>query len=180
MSDEVHAQSQLWMGALIAATVLLSYALACGMPFAALGALAALTLPVRDALALVVLGWLANQVIGFGFLGYPLDAMTLAWGIALGLSALAAVVGARLATRQLRIANSLIRSATAFLTAWAAQQGVVFLASLVLGGTVSAFAASVVWFIFWTNALAFVVLLGIQGAGAKIGVARPLRSQAVG
>lgn len=180
MSDQMPVQSQLWMGALVAAAILFSFALACGMPFAALGALAALTSPARDALALAVLGWLANQVIGFGFLGYPVDAMTLAWGIALGMSALAAVGGARLAARQLRVANSLIRSAIAFLAAWAAQQGVVLLASLVLGGTAIAFTASVVWFIFWTNALAFLVLIGIQIAGERIGVARPLQSQAVG
>jgi len=82
------------MVVLVATAILFSFALACGMPFAALGALAALTLPARDALVLAVLGWLANQAIGFGFLGYPLDAMTLAWGVALGFSALTAVVGA--------------------------------------------------------------------------------------
>ena len=75
---------------LVAAAILFSLALACGMPFAALGALAALTLPKRDAIVFAGLGWLANQVIGFGFLAYPLDAMTFAWGIALCMSAFGA------------------------------------------------------------------------------------------
>jgi len=64
-----------------------------------------------------------------------------------------------------------------FVAAWAAQQGAVFLASLALGGTASAFAASVVWFIFWTNALAFLVLRSLQIVGARIGVARSLSGQ---
>lgn len=173
MSEKVPEQSQLWVGVLVAAAILFSFALACGMPFVALGTLAALTLPARDALALATLGWLANQAIGFGFLGYPLDAMTLAWGIALGLSALAAVGGALFAKTRLPNANLLAQPAMAFVMAWAAQQGVVFIASLVLGGTTTALAAPVIWFIFWTNMLAFAALLAIQIAGYRLGLARP-------
>ena len=51
------------MGVLVAAAILFSFALACGMPFAALGALAALTLAPRDSALLASLGWLANQAI---------------------------------------------------------------------------------------------------------------------
>ena len=178
MSDEIPAQSRLWMGVLIAAAVLFSFALACGMPFVAVGALAALTMPARDARLLAGLGWRANQAIGFGFLGYPLDAMTLAWGVALGFSALAAVVGALFVLRQMPRGTLPTQLGMTFVAAWTAQQGTVFLASLVLGGTAGAFAASVVWFIFWTNALAFLVLLCLQSAGAKVGVARPMQQRA--
>lgn len=177
MPDQAPNQSPLWMVVLVAAAILFSFVLACGMPFAALGALAALTLPARDALVLAVLSWLANQAIGFGFLGYPLEAMTLAWGMALGFSALAAVVGALFVLRQMPRGTLPAQLGMAFVAAWAAQQCVVFLASLALGGTASAFAASVVWFIFWTNALAFLVLLSLQVVGARIGVARSLSGQ---
>lgn len=173
-------QSPLWMGVLVAAAILFSFALACGMPFAALGALAALTLAPRDAVLLAGLGWLGNQAIGLGFLGYPLDAMTLAWGVALGLSALAAVGAALVALQRTPVAGSAIRLAVAFLAAWVAQQGTVFAASLVLGGTAAAFAPAVVWFIFWTNGLAFAVLLGAQALGARAGFARPPLGQAAG
>ena len=178
MPDRASILSPLFMVVLVAAAILFSFALACGMPFAAVGALAALTLPARDALVLAILGWLANQVIGFGFLGYPLDAMTLAWGVALGFSALAAVGGALFVLPQTLRGTLPAQLGLAFVAAWAAQQGTVFLASLVLGGTAGAFAASVLWFIFWTTALAFLVLLCLQSAGAKVGVARPMQQRA--
>lgn len=172
------AQSAIWMAVLVAAAVLFSFALACGMPFAALGALAALTFAPRDALWLAGLGWLVNQVIGFGFLGYPMDVMTMAWGIALGVSAVAAVGAAFWAVT--RIAGSAARLVAAFLAAWAGQQATVFAASLILGGTVTAFAPDVVWFIFWTNALAFLALLAVQVIGARAGLARAPFAQVAG
>ncbi|MEM8992765.1 MAG: hypothetical protein AAGD08_20495 [Pseudomonadota bacterium] len=180
MDDLDNGQSPLWMGVLVAAAILFSFALSCGMPFAALGALAALTLPSKDAALLAGLGWLANQVIGFGFLGYPLETTTLAWGAALGLSAVAAVGAALAALQRMRVAASTLRLAGAFFAAWAAQQGVVFVASLLLGGTATAFAPAVVWLIFWTNGLAFAVLLLAQVIGAQVGLARPPIGQLAG
>lgn len=173
-------QSPFWMVLLAATAILFSFAMACGMPFAAVGALAALTLPLRDAALLAGLGWLANQAIGFGFLGYPLDAMTLAWGIVLGVSALVAVVAALLVLRGFKKINEALRVVVSFLAAWMAQQSTVFAASLVLGGTATAFAPAVIWFILWTNTLAFVFLLSIQVLGARFGVARSVLSQPLG
>ncbi|MCC5999596.1 MAG: hypothetical protein JJU19_01865 [Pararhodobacter sp.] len=175
MRDTDNGQPALWMGLLVAVAILFSLALACGMPFAALGALAALTLAPRDALLLAGLGWLANQAIGFGLMGYPLDPRTLAWGIALGLSALAAVVAAGVARR---LARSGMRVPLALGAAVIGQQGTVFAASLVLGASASAFAPPVLWMILWTNTLAFALLLLAQAAGAWLGLARPVRLQA--
>lgn len=180
MVDADTKQSPLWMGALVAASILFSFALACGMPFAAIGALAALTMGPRDAALLAGFGWLANQAIGFGFLGYPLDAMTLVWGAALGLSALAAVGGATVALRRAKAYGPVARAAFAFVGSGAAQQGTVLALSLVLGGVGTAFAPAVVWFIFWTNALAFAVLLGAQALGTRAGIARPALCQPAG
>ncbi|MEM0899904.1 MAG: hypothetical protein AAGI92_08135 [Pseudomonadota bacterium] len=173
MSTQAH-QSPLWMPVLITVAILFSFALACGMPFAGLAAIAAITLAPRNAFVLSALGWLANQIIGFGFLGYPLDAMTFAWGAALGLSALTATGAATFILNKTNNAAKLLQWGSAFMAAWVAQQATVFAASLVLGGTATAFAPSVVWFIFWTNALAFFVLLAAQQLGARAGVARPL------
>jgi hypothetical protein len=180
MHDADMRQSPLWMGVLVAAAILFSFALACGMPFAAIGPLAALTMAPRDAALLACFGWLAKQLIGFGFLGYPLDPMTLAWGVALGVSALAAVGAARLAPRNVPAEIAGVPLSVAFLAAWLGQQVTVFAASLVLGGTAAAFAPDVIWFILWTNALAFIGLLGAQALGARAGVARPVRLQGAG
>ena len=57
----------------MAASVAFSFGLACVMPFAALCAVGACTLPRRDAFAVAGMAWLANQVVGFGFLHYPVD-----------------------------------------------------------------------------------------------------------
>lgn len=176
MADALTVPKQTWMAVLVGAAIAFSFALACGMPFAALGALAVLVFPIRQALWLAGLGWLANQVIGFGLLGYPLDVLTLAWGLALGLSAVAAVGAAAFAIRF----SGTVRIGAAFLAAWVAQQGTVFAASLVLGGTATAFAPDVVWFIFWTNVLGFAALLAVQVLGARIGVARAPFAQAAG
>ena len=176
MADALTVPKQTWMAVLVGAAIAFSFALACGMPFAALGALAVLVFPIRHARWLAGLGWLANQVIGFGLLGYPLDVLTLAWGLALGLSAVAAVGAAAFAIRF----SGTVRIGAALFAAWVAQQGTVFAASLVLGGTATAFAPDVVWFIFWTNALGFAALLAVQVLGARIGVARAPFAQAAG
>ncbi|MEM7775592.1 MAG: hypothetical protein AAF732_08275 [Pseudomonadota bacterium] len=173
MSVRHTGQSVLWIAVPAIAALLFSLALACGMPFAALGALAALTLATREAFLLAGLGWLANQAVGFGLLGYPLDAVTFAWGAALGISALAAVCAALVALAVLRTDHSAARAAIAFLAAWTAQQVTVFAASFALPASAAAFAPSVLWFIFWTNALAFGVLFALQAAGARLGLARP-------
>src|SRR5262245_44914939 len=46
-----------------------SFALACAAPLAALATLAALKMSRRDLFTFVGAAWLANQLIGYGFLG---------------------------------------------------------------------------------------------------------------
>lgn len=79
-----------WSLALAATAVLGSLASACLMPFVAVAVATALTMSRARAAATVAAIWAVNQIIGFGFLGFPPTAMTIAWGVALGLAALAA------------------------------------------------------------------------------------------
>lgn len=174
LMDEQTVKAQaLWMAVLVASAILFSFALACGMPFAALGALAAMAFPLRSAIALAVVGWLANQVIGFSILNYPTDPTTLAWGLALCVSAVGAVFAAKALLHRCTQSHPAILLGGAFMAAWAAQQSVIFAESLSLGGTATAFDPSVVWFILWTNALAFIVLLLAQVLGVRAGFAHP-------
>lgn len=83
-------RSAAWAGALAIATVGGSLAAACLMPFVALAAMAAYTLPRREGVATLLVAWAVNQSIGFALLGYPRDAATMGWGVALGAAALAA------------------------------------------------------------------------------------------
>ncbi|MEM8856348.1 MAG: hypothetical protein AAGD34_21820, partial [Pseudomonadota bacterium] len=99
----------------------------------------------------------ANQAVGFGFLNYPVDGHSLAWGLALGLSAL----GAGLAAHAMRTVQPVaLCAAAAFLAAFLAQQGTVFAASLILPSHPDAFAPEVIAGLFVTNLLGFAVLLG--------------------
>src|SRR5262245_66177034 len=82
----------LWLAVLVGASVAFTLGFACAVPLAAFAGAAALTLSRRDALALIVAVWLANQVVGFAALGYPWTASTFVWGAALGAVAILATL----------------------------------------------------------------------------------------
>jgi hypothetical protein len=87
----------LWSAILGLTAVVGSYGLACVFPFAALAALAAATLPTRQAIALTGAVWVANQVVGFTLLSYGLGDHAISWGIVIGVAAFAALGAAKLA-----------------------------------------------------------------------------------
>ncbi|MET1414412.1 hypothetical protein ABVF61_19230 [Roseibium sp. HPY-6] len=179
MTVQQRSTAILWPVALVAAAVLFSFALACAMPFAAIGALAALVLPPREALVTAIFGWLVNQVIGFGFLGYPTDLTTLAGGAVLGLSAVAAVMAALVGQRQLARHFFLAGALIVFAAALFAQQAVVYAASWLLPSHPSAFSLPVIWQIGWTNALAFATFGALYGLGSQAGLV-PSKRHAAG
>ena len=82
----------LWLGLLVSASVVFSLGLACAVPLAAFAAAAALSLSRRDALLLITLVWLANQLVGFTVLQYPWTASTFTWGVVLGAVAILATL----------------------------------------------------------------------------------------
>jgi hypothetical protein len=141
----------LWMTLIVASGIFLSTVFACATPFAALATLAALKLGRRDAITIVGSVWLANQVIGYGFLGYPWTWDSAAWGLAIGLSAGLAFVVARglSTTRPAPFSVSL-----PFIAAFAAFELGLYGVGFILPGGEGAFAASVVWHVFLVNAVA--------------------------
>ncbi|MEM9628788.1 MAG: hypothetical protein AAGA21_21340 [Pseudomonadota bacterium] len=162
-----------WVLLLAGTSFVFSLALACATPFAALAALGALALKKVDAFAVTILAWLINQAVGFGLLGYPTDPMTLAWGVAIGLSAVAAVAAAMLTVRAFVFRGPLLRASLAWAAALCAQQLTIYLASFILPSDPAAFAPAVLLGIAWTNALAFVVLAALQAIGAKLKLTAP-------
>ncbi|MEM8624484.1 MAG: hypothetical protein AAGG47_13295 [Pseudomonadota bacterium] len=137
------------------ASIAFSLALACATPFAGLAAAAALFLSPRHVVAASLTGWAANQAVGYGLLGYPMDAESFAWGAVLGVSALAAALSALAA---MRMAPAVVAPAAAFVAAFALQQATVFAATEILPSHPDAFALSVVTALFAINALAFALL----------------------
>ena len=167
----LNRRQQLWLVLLVAARVGCSLVFACAVPFAAFGAVAALTLSRRDALLFVAAVWLANQAVGFAFLGYPWTANCIAWGGALGLVALLSTLAAHEGTSRFRFAGPLAGWSMVFLIAFIVYEGALFLiAATPLGGSED-FTADIVSRIFAINALGFVGLLVLNRLGAEIGVA---------
>ena len=147
----------LWIGLVCIASIALSRVFACATPFAALATVAAFTLRRRDAVALVLSVWLANQLVGFGLMHYPLLASTFAWGAAIGAASLAALAAARGLTR-VRLPAAVALPA-ALLAAYAAYELVLLGTSLLLASGAGAFAPAVVARLFAINAVAFGALL---------------------
>jgi hypothetical protein len=164
------ARRSLWIVLLTGATIVGSFIFACATPFPALGALAALFIRRRDAFVLTAINWLANQAIGYGFLRYPQNFDSFAWGGVIGLSALAATAAA-IGMRSLAgRAGWVARTVACFLTAFVAYELALFAATAFLsdGG---GFTAKVVVYVLEVNGFAFAGLLVLQGIGLSTGVA---------
>ncbi|MEA1833466.1 hypothetical protein U8607_15380 [Methylobacterium durans] len=142
------------------AAIVLSAALACATPFAALAALSALALPRRDALLCVGAAWCLNQGVGFGLLGYPWDASALAWGLAIGWAALLAVPAAAAVARRVKVARGL----ASLLAAFAVYEAVLVLAGLVLPGSAEAYAPAIVARLFLINLGTLAAALALSAA----------------
>jgi hypothetical protein len=119
---------------LTAACALASFAFACATPFAAFAVVAAAMLPMRAALLVVTAAWIVNQAIGFGALGYPLNANTILWGLAIGLAALIATATSVLVLRALPRTGSPAVLSLALVAAYAAYEVVLFAFTPFLGG----------------------------------------------
>ena len=120
-----------WAASLALVTLAGTLAASCMMPFVALAVMAAATLPLRHAVAATALAWAAQQALGFGLLGYPLDASAIGWGVALGVAALAVVQAAH----ALGASKGVVRTIFAFAAGFALYEVVLYLYGAAIGGT---------------------------------------------
>jgi hypothetical protein len=158
----------LWGFLILAGSVGFSFVFACATPFAALATLAALNMPRRDVFAVVGFAWLANQVIGYGLLGYPQTWDSFAWGGAIGIGAgLGAWAAAVAADRTQRMGKA-PAIAVAFLAACLAYQAVMYVSGLVLPG--GGFSLAIVETVLMINAGALLGLLVAYRAAVAIGL----------
>jgi hypothetical protein len=148
----------IWFALIVISGPCLSLFFACVTPFAALATLAGLKLGRRDVIAAIGLVWLANQVIGYGFLGYPRTWDSAAWGLAIGASSALAVVAATAlsTTRPAPLAISL-----PFVAAFTAFEFGLYLAGYMLPVGEGAFSASVVWHVFLVNSATLCTLMAV-------------------
>lgn len=135
--------SALWTVLLTLASTATTLVLACATPFPALAALAATQMRAKNGIALMVLTWVASQTVGFALLGYPHDAKTIAWGLALGMAAVASVIAARGVVERAGVTSPLVQIALAYVVAAIAFKLVILLWSFGLGGVATTLSPSI-------------------------------------
>jgi hypothetical protein len=160
----------LWLALLVASSIAFSLGLACAVPLAAFAAAAALTLPLADALLLILLVWLANQLVGFSVLGYPWDTSTIAWGAVLGGVAVLSTAVSRWTAERLAGTARAVGLSVTFLVAFAVYEAALFVTSATLLGGTDVFTAETQGRILVINAAAFVGLLALNRLATSVGL----------
>lgn len=164
----------LWTITLAAVAVAGSLVTACMMPFVAVATIAAATMPRNQAVLAVLGAWAANQLIGFGLLGFPVTGYAIGWGVALGGASLAVLpLVRRLA------APSVARIALAFVVAFVLWEGLLFAFALAVGG-LGTFTAAIMLKLFaneamWLAVLGALHLIATRGAPQLFGTTRIVR-----
>ncbi len=170
-------QALAWPATLASVTILATLASACMTPYIALAVIAAATLSRRHAAWTIGGVWLTAQILGFTVLHYPSSAYAFAWGAALGVASLAAMLAASLVMDRSR--PSLSRLVAAFVAGFALYEGLLLGFAYVAGG-VETFTPAVVVQIASNDAVWLVILAGLRmilvaGAPRWFGSAPALR-----
>lgn len=168
----------LWIVLLTIASSLTTWALACSTPFAALAALAAAHLRRQDGVLLVVVAWLASQVVGFAVHDYPHDAKTIAWAFGIGLAAVGSALGAGWASARCTGRLFGVALAAAFVAAFCAYNAALALCAAVLGGIEITLDPANLTRQFLRNGAILVGLYGLYRGLLAVGVPTPARRAA--
>jgi hypothetical protein len=170
LSENRDWRHSLWLALLVAASVVFSLGLACAVPLAAFAAAAALSLSRRDALLLIALVWLANQLVGFILLDYPWTASTFAWAAVLCVVALLATLAGQWIAGRFANARRAFTATATFLAAFAVYETTLFAVSATLLGGVEIYTLAIQGPIFAINAAAFVGLLALHRLASSVGL----------
>jgi hypothetical protein len=165
-----------WIALLTIAAIAGSFVFACATPFPALAVLAALHMNRREAFILTGVVWIANQVVGYGFLHYPQTWDSFAWGIAIGVAAMIATAIAAGTERGVRRHGRVAAMLASFAAAFVGYEFALYAATWALPADPSAFGLPVVLYVLRVNAVACAGLLVLQYGGARLGLALPRQS----
>jgi hypothetical protein len=159
-----------WIGLLGGASIGFSLVFACATPFVALVTLAALNMSRRDAFIVTGAVWLANQAVGYGILDYPRTFDSYAWGVAIGIAVLLALLAARAVADQFERRGPIVSTGVAFLSAFAVYELALYAASFWLSSSDTAFSWATVGYILQVNALGLVGLMIVKLVASAIGL----------
>ena len=160
-----------WLGFLIIASMASNFVFACATPFAALATVSVMTLALNEALCFMLMVWLANQLVGFSFLGYPHTLDSLLWGAAIGAGAMAATLVARMTVVRCKAIGHEFRLAIVFAAAFVAYELMLVLAALTPLGGLNEFTFQILWQVFSVDAVALMVLCGLNRLACALGLA---------
>ena len=159
-----------WIALLGGASIGFSLIFACATPFVALVTLAALNMDRRDAFIVTGAVWLANQAVGYGILGYPHTLDSYAWGIAIGIAVLLALVAALAAGAQFERRGPFVATGAAFLSAFVVYELALYVAAFWLSSSDAAFSWPIVGYILQVNALGLVGLVIVKLVAGAAGL----------
>lgn len=166
----------LWIAIVAVSSIVFSLALACATPFAAIATVAGSFLTRRAAIVLTGFAWVANQAVGYLVLAYPTTWDSYAWGVAIGIAALASLAAA-LAVRT-KVQSDIVTVLVGFLAGFIVYELVLFAVTAVLPSDEGAFSLQVVMQIFWTNALAMAGLLVLYWCAVSVDLLAPRQQTA--
>ncbi len=118
-------------------------------------------------LTLVLLAWLSNQIVGYGWLGYPQTPDAFAWGAAIGVASVAAFLVSRMVISPRR--SKPVWLAASFLAAFGVYELSLFLAGSPLGASAEVYSLGVIARIFEINVIAFISLLVLHRLATALG-----------
>jgi hypothetical protein len=159
-----------WIALLGGSSVAFSLVFACATPFVALVTLAALNMERRDAFIVTGAVWLANQAVGHGILDYPRTFDSYAWGAAIGIAVLLALVMALAVGGHVARRGALVATGVGFASAFVVYELALYVAGFWLSSSGTAFSWPIISYILQVNALGLAGLLIVRWAAATIGL----------
>jgi hypothetical protein len=126
--------SFIWLLVLTLAAIGTTFALSCVTPFAALAVALAGTVGLRASLRVMIVIWLANQVIGFGFFHFPHTANAYLWGVAIGAAAVVTTIVASVVMKYGSFWATPFRIGLTLLLGFVAYEMTLLAAAVFLGG----------------------------------------------
>jgi hypothetical protein len=159
------------VGLVTALTTAGSLVFACAAPLAAVAAIAACAMGGRG-LPMVIAAWATNQIVGYGWLHYPLTADSVAWGLAIGAASVLAYFAATAAAPMAK-GSRLLEAGAAFAAAVVSYEVALVATALVLPSSAEANSWMAITQIVLTNAVAFAGLLAVRRLASAAVFLRP-------
>ena len=149
-----------WLAAFVGASLVFSLGLGCEVPLVAFAALCGLRQSRREALLFVSIVWLTDELVGFTAWHYPVGFAGFGWAVAIGAAILAATWAAGAVARR---ATSAVGSVSAFISAFAVFEALLWVVSMAAGAmTKQAFAPVILAEVLGVNAATFAGLLAVR------------------